>query len=29
MGSKLLLRFRHRTHCLNEELGRHSTRKDI
>ena len=26
MGSKLLFRFRSRTHGLNEELGRHNTR---
>ena len=26
MGSKLLFRFRSGTHCLNEELGKHSTR---
>ena len=27
MGSKLLFRFRSGTHGLNEELGRHITRK--
>ena len=28
MGSKLLFRFRSRTHGLNEELGRHNTRNN-